>query len=172
MVSLVYSTRRGDITDLEAIAKLESTPETTPWLGETGLEWHRRGFADPDREHLLIESPAGLVGFVVLAGLMDPARVLEIRRIVVAEHLRGQGIGRLLIRAAIERAYERHSATRLWLDVKATNVRARGLYESEGFVVSRTVPSGWARTGDNSDLVVMEHVRSSATPAGGQRPTG
>ena len=61
MVSLVYSTRRGDITDLEAIAKLESTPETTPWLGETGLEWHRRGFADPDREHLLIESPAAVI---------------------------------------------------------------------------------------------------------------
>lgn len=160
MVSDVYSTRRGAITDLEAVAVLESTAETTPWLGETGLEWHRRSFADPDQEHLLLESETALVGFVVLAGLMDPARVIEIRRIVVAVPLRGQGLGRTMIRAATRRAYEHHGASRVWLDVKASNVRARGLYESESFVATRTVTAGWAKFDESEDLLIMEHDRT------------
>ncbi len=152
------SIRRGALTDLEALTALEAGADSVHWLGETGLDWHRRSFADPDQEHLLVESDRRVVGFVVLAGVLKPDDAIELRRIVVTTTMRGQGFGHGLVEAAVERAYDHHGAAQVWLSVPATNVRARALYESESFAVTRTIQDGINRPhGSGAELVVMTH---------------
>ncbi|PSL03236.1 ribosomal protein S18 acetylase RimI-like enzyme [Haloactinopolyspora alba] len=165
------TTRRGALTDLEAVTALETSHDTIRWLGETGLEWHRRSFADPDQEHLLVEQDGKPVGFAVLSGLLRRDRVVEIRRVVVGDDMRGHGYGRVLINAAVERAYNQYGASKVWLDVKTTNVRARSLYESESFVATRTVPGGAIEPdGAGGDLVVMVHqAEEPGAPDAGTR---
>jgi diamine N-acetyltransferase len=135
--------------DLPSVTAWEAERDTGRWLGDTGPSWHRRALADPAQEHLIAvedvvenvaEEIAGgtrVVGFAVLAGLRDPE--VELRRMVVAPGHRGAGRGRALLRAVLARATGRHRATEVWLDVKASNARARALYESEGFAVTRTL---------------------------------
>jgi GNAT superfamily N-acetyltransferase len=50
----------------------------------------------------------------------------------VNEAARGQGLGRAMVLAALDRA-EARGARRIELDTKEGNLRARGLYESLGF---------------------------------------
>jgi diamine N-acetyltransferase len=75
---------------------------------------------------------------------------------VVSSAFRGAGRGRELLRAALARARREHHASQVWLDVKAGNLRARRLYESEGFTPARTVPGGATEPdGTVTDLLVM-----------------
>jgi ribosomal protein S18 acetylase RimI-like enzyme len=144
--------RPGMAADIDAVAALETEPDTAGWLGETGRAWHLRILANPGAEHLVATSPPAapatrddgdIAGFAVLASLHRPDRVIELRRMVIAADRRGTGLGRRLLRAAVARAYDQHGAQRVWLDVKDDNVRAQALYESEGFVIERT-PAGEA----------------------------
>jgi diamine N-acetyltransferase len=84
--------------------------------------------------HLIIENSAdgSRVGYIILAGLADANQSVEFRRIVVTE--KGKGYGKEALRLVKKLAFEELKAHRLWLDVQEHNVRARGLYESEGFV--------------------------------------
>ena len=47
---------------------------------------------------------------------------------------KGQGTGRAALRVLKRIAFDDLGAHRFWLDVKALNTRAAGLYETEGFV--------------------------------------
>lgn len=123
--------------DLPALVAWEAERDTRRWLGDTGPDWHRRALGDPTQEHLTAVVDSVPVGFAVLARLDDP--VLELRRMVVAPPHRGGGRGRELLRAVLARATAHHGATEVWLDVRAGNARARRLYETEGFTVTRTL---------------------------------
>ena len=138
-------TRPASAEDLETLVALETGPDTARYLGVTGLGFHQTVLADPDQEHVVGELDdvvAGtvIVGFVVLAGLREGGGRIELRRIVLGHTHRGGGHGRALFRAAVRRAFRRHGATGLWLDVKPENKRGRVLYESEGLVCTGTIP--------------------------------
>lgn len=150
--------RTATETDLDSLVAVEAAPDTAHWLAETGRDWHRRALADPDQEHLVAVVDGAIAGFVVLAGIRDPAHVVELRRIVIAAEHRGAGHGRTLLRTAVAHAYNTIGARRVWLDVKPTNRRAIALYRSEGFTAERTIPQALAEPdGSTSDLVVMTH---------------
>ncbi|MGE5132552.1 MAG: GNAT family N-acetyltransferase [Gemmatimonadota bacterium] len=153
MLTLRLSTP-GDVAELAA---LELAADTGQWLGETGRAWHERALADPDQEHLAAGEPGALRGFAVLAGLCHRDRGIELRRMVVAAPFRGTGQGRALLRAALTRACCHHRARRVWLDVKPGNLRARSLYESEGFTVV-ALPAHGPDPRGATGLVVMERA--------------
>jgi ribosomal protein S18 acetylase RimI-like enzyme len=141
----VLRTRPATRQDLETLVALETGPDTARYLGVTGLGFHRAVLADSDQEHIvgeLDDAAAGtvIVGFVVLAGLREGGGRIELRRIVLSHAHRGGGHGRALFRAAVRRAFRRHEATGLWLDVKPENKRGRALYESEGLECTGTIP--------------------------------
>lgn len=142
--------------DLLHVVALETAADTSTWLGETGLSWHEHALADPDQEHLVTTDDATLTGFVVLAGLHNHSGTVELRRMVVHRRFRGTGQGRALLRAALTRAYDHHHARRVWLDVKPHNLRARTLYQSEGFISTELPP---APNDPSSDLIIMTHTR-------------
>jgi diamine N-acetyltransferase len=150
----IRPTTREDLIDVVA---LETATDTSVWLGETGLAWHERALIDQDQEHLVTNNTA-LTGFIVLAGLQNELSAIELRRMVVHPAFRGAGHGRALLKAALTRAYDRHRARRVWLDVKPQNARAKTLYESEGFRAAETLAAAVTEAdGTTTDLLVMVH---------------
>lgn len=76
-----------------------------------------------------------VVGYVRLEQLgpfPSHERVLEINGLAVAPDRQGDGLGRVLIEAALDEARAR-DAPKVTLKVLSTNARARRLYESCGF---------------------------------------
>jgi diamine N-acetyltransferase len=143
--------------DLHDLTGWEAEPDTALWLGQTGLAWHTRALADPDQDHLTALKGATPVGFAVLAGLSG-GKHLELRRMLLRPAHRGAGHGRSLLNACLAWAYQHRGAERIWLDVKAHNHRARALYESTGFAVTRTWTGAITEAdGSRSDLIVMTH---------------
>lgn len=133
MLSLRPTTEAG----LAAVTAWEADPDTACWLGETGPTWHRRALRDPTQEHLTAVHGTAPVGFAVLARIPGPD--IELRRLVLAPEHRGGGRGRELLLAVLAHVAALPGATGIWLDVKADNDRARRLYESAGFTVTRTL---------------------------------
>jgi ribosomal protein S18 acetylase RimI-like enzyme len=142
--------------DIRHVTNWEADADTAPWLGETGRGWHERALADPDQHHLIVEDTGAPAGFVVLAGVRSGGGTIELRRMVVSAAFRGAGHGRELLQAALAFARREYRASQVWLDVKVGNVRARRLYESEGFTPTRTIPGGVTEPdGTVTDLLVM-----------------
>lgn len=156
----MLSIRPTTADDLVAVVAIESATDTAEWLCATGLPWHERALADTDQDHVVAFHDDGLTGFAVLAGLSTDDRRIELRRMALAPTDRGKGLGRALLRATVARAYGRHGARQVWLDVKAQNHRARTLYTSEGFTESELHSGAVTEPdGTTSDLVVMTHRR-------------
>lgn len=108
-------------------------------------------------DHLVAELNRRIVGYVRL-GFPTPlacnAHVRQIQGLAVADEVRGRGVGRALIRAAVEET-RRRGARRLTLRVLGHNTPARKLYESEGFVVEGVLPEEFFLDGAYVDDVFM-----------------
>ena len=119
--------------DIDYIVALEQDIENAPFINHCSSEKHLAALQDTDQLHLIIENTAGKpVGFVMMAGLENKSRCIELRRIAIAD--KGQGYGREALRMLKRYAFLERRCHRLWLDVKEGNMRARKLYQSEGFV--------------------------------------
>jgi ribosomal protein S18 acetylase RimI-like enzyme len=108
-------------------------------------------------DHLVAELDGRLVGYLRLGlatELASNAHVRQIRGLAVAEEARGAGVGRALLRAAVEEA-RRQGARRISLRVLGHNTPARKLYESEGFVVEGVQPEEFHLDGGYVDDVLM-----------------
>jgi len=112
------------------------------------------------RDHLVAELAGRVVGYVRLGfptELASNAHVRQIRGLAVADEARGLGVGRALVRAAVEEA-RRLGARRITLRVLGHNTPARKLYESEGFVVEGIQPGEFCLEGTYVDDVLMGQV--------------
>lgn len=108
-------------------------------------------------DHLVAELDGRVVGYVRL-GYPTPLdtnrHVRHIRGLAVAEEARGRGVGRALLRAAVEEA-RANGFRRISLRVLGHNTAARKLYESEGFVVEGVQPEEFLLDGTYVDDVLM-----------------
>lgn len=110
----------------------------------------------PD-DYLVAEDDGRIVGYIRLARptpLASNAHVLAVQGFAVADEARGRGVGRALVRAAVEEARSR-GARRLTLRVLGHNAPARALYESEGFAVEGVLPEEFHLNGRYVDDVLM-----------------
>ncbi|MGI8732203.1 MAG: GNAT family N-acetyltransferase [Pyrinomonadaceae bacterium] len=125
---------RTSENDLDFVLSAEQSSENRSFVSVWAREQHLGALTSEDLSHLIIENTTdgSRVGYVILAGLADANQSIEFRRIVVTE--KGKGYGKEALRLVKKLAFEELKAHRLWLDVKEHNVRARHLYESEGFV--------------------------------------
>ncbi|WP_438444933.1 GNAT family N-acetyltransferase [Gorillibacterium sp. sgz5001074] len=123
--------------DLDFVLEAENHPENRNYVSQWTKEQHRKAVEGTDTAHVIIETNMEPSGYMILAGLNNPARSIELLRLVVTE--KGQGIGRDVLKLAKRCAFNRWNAHRLWLDVRSNNPLARSLYESEGFQVEGTL---------------------------------
>ncbi|MFD5164129.1 GNAT family N-acetyltransferase [Streptomyces hawaiiensis] len=106
---------------------------------------------------LVAELDGRLAGYVHL-GFPTPLdsnrHVRQIQGLAVAEGARGRGVGRALVRAAVEEARLR-GARRVSLRVLGHNTPARALYAAEGFTVEGILPEEFLLDGTYVDDVFM-----------------
>ncbi|MFG2499297.1 GNAT family N-acetyltransferase [Streptomyces sp. NPDC048441] len=110
--------------------------------------------------HLVAVTHGEVVGYIRLGfptSLLANAHVRQILGFAVAEGVRGKGVGRRLVRAAVDEA-RRQGARRITLRVLGHNTPARTLYESEGFVVEGVLPGEFLLDGVYVDDVLMGRV--------------
>jgi RimJ/RimL family protein N-acetyltransferase len=120
-------------SDLGMILSLEMDKENAPYIFANSKKEHKNLISDSDVKHFLLKFKSGeTIGFVILAGLENKNKSIELRRIVI--HDKGKGYGRQAIQKIKKTCFHELKCHRLWLDVLETNDRARHLYRSEGFV--------------------------------------
>ena len=119
--------RRARGADIDAVVELEKASFAVPWSKSGFLFELRSEYAD----FLLACEGERLLGFAIshLAG--DDS---ELFNIAVAEDERGKGIASALIDECVRLAKKR-GASRMLLEVRASNKPARSLYLKKGFQV-------------------------------------
>ncbi|MDX3579884.1 MULTISPECIES: GNAT family N-acetyltransferase [unclassified Streptomyces] len=126
-------------------------PEPQPPYDSFFDERHR------PEDFLVAELDGRVVGYVRLVPptpLAANAHVRQIQGLAVLDEARGNGVGRALVRAAVEET-RRQGARRITLRVLGHNAPARKLYEAEGFTVEGVLPEEFLLDGAYVDDVLM-----------------
>ena len=148
------------IDDLDHVITVENDPVNRPSITPWERTQHEAAVRFPDFRHFIVEAGDALepVGFVILVGCRSPHKSIELKRMVIQR--KGQGLGRACLRLLKKIAFEDLRAHRFWLDVKTHNVRAKALYDKEGFVEEGRLRE-CVRTDDGYEsLVVMSLLES------------
>ena len=122
------------LSDLTFVQSVEDDPANRPFITPWERVQHEGAIRFADFRHFIVEAGVGWpsAGFVILQGCRSPHGAIELKRIVLQP--KGLGYGRACVRMLAEMAFRDLGAHRFWLDVKTNNLRALGLYRSEGFV--------------------------------------
>ncbi|RQO61983.1 spermidine acetyltransferase [Paucibacter sp. KBW04] len=149
------------LSDLDYVVSVEQDGANRPFITPWERVQHEGALRFPDSRHFIIEAGPALerAGFVIFQGCRNPHGSVELKRIVLARQGQGKGLGREALRLLKKMAFTQLHAHRFWLDVKALNVRALKLYESEGFVVEGRLRESVRITAEGADgydsLIVM-----------------
>ena len=152
--------RRTLESDLDFVLAVELSSENLAFVIAWTHEQHKQALLNKDFLHFIVERchDNKPIGYIILAGLEQHHQSLEFRRIVITD--KGKGYGRESLRLIKKLAFEELSAHRLWLDVKDHNLRARHVYEAEGFIVEGVLRE-CLKTGENFEsLVVLSMLQS------------
>lgn len=149
---MTWQLRRAQTTDLDAIMALEEASFTTDAWSRGSME---REIEHPQCYYLVgidAEHPDELQGY---AGLLCPrgASDADIQTIAVSESARGRGLGRQLMMRLLGEAATR-GASSIFLEVRADNPVAHGLYLSLGFEDIAVRPAYYQP--DGVDAIVMK----------------
>lgn len=129
------------------------------FVGQWSEERHRNTLASTDARYYVSETEGGGVeAYVILRGLTEPSRSIEVKRIVVGVPERG--LGRQLLTAILQTAFGELGAHRVFLDVFEDNARARHLYESLGFKYEGIMRESAQRDGRWFNLHLMSMLES------------
>lgn len=122
----MFFIRAATPEDIAELVAIERQGAIAPWSAQQ-LASACAGVGGESVGVLLIDEKA--VGFVVYHVLAPEG---EIRNIAVSLSYRGQGLGRTLLRWGLQKMAEQ-GVQRCFLEVRASNDVAIGLYHSEGF---------------------------------------
>jgi RimJ/RimL family protein N-acetyltransferase len=150
-------------SDLEFVLSLERDPANLPYITPWERIQHEAAIRFPDFRHFIVEAGPGLEagGFLILIGCRNPHQSIELKRMVVQE--KNRGYGRAALRVVKKIAFDDLGAHRLWLDIKKRNTRAKGLYETEGFVFEGELRQAVKVADGYDSLVVMSMLQEEFT---------
>ena len=139
--------------DLAFVMAAEAHPEVSRFVTVEPRERHEATIADPNQRHLIVREGSESLGYAILRGVEDPNRVIEVRRIVIAE--RGRGLGREALRLVVDQAFRELGAHRVWLDVMPHNERALRVYRAVGFIHEGVMREAQLAHGVHESLAIM-----------------
>jgi [ribosomal protein S18]-alanine N-acetyltransferase len=146
---LPLSVERMRPADLEEVLSIERASFSMPWSrGAFLYELQQNRVA----RCYVVREGGQLVGYICVWEVADE---LHITNIAVHPDLRRRGVGRALLSAVLDDARQR-ALRMVVLEVRPSNVEARGLYESFGFRVVGRRRGYYYDTGE--DALVMETV--------------
>ncbi|UCH73688.1 MAG: GNAT family N-acetyltransferase [Rhodospirillales bacterium] len=134
------------------IAELSRDGSTEPWSSAAVMQ-----FLGLPGSWALLALASGDVptGFLIARVAADEAELLNL---VVVESTRRRGIGRALVRAALERAGQA-GASAMFLEVAADNAAGCALYQSLGFAPVGMRPDYYAGSpGNYADALIMKRA--------------
>ena len=143
--------------DLDFVLKAEYHADNNAFVGQWTREQHQEVFSDKHRAHLIAESTEGsqVLGYLIVTGLETLNQSVCLQRIVITE--KGRGYGRAALGLVKKLAFEQWQAHRLWLDVKDHNLRARHVYETEGFTAEGLLRE-CLKKGDHFESVIIMSI--------------
>ncbi len=113
------------VAQLDAVMAIEVAAYAFPWSRGNFIDSLAAGY--PTR---VLQGPRGeLRGYFVAMGGVDEMHLLNI---TVAPAVQGRGHARVLVDALIALC-RAHAARELWLEVRASNAKARAMYAHLGF---------------------------------------
>ena len=140
--------RDATVDDLDAIMAIENRSfPTDAWSAETMAA----ELASPHGRYLVDEHDGAVIGYGGVRALHGSADA-DIQTIALLAEHRGQGRGRILLRALLAEAAAR-GAREVFLEVRADNPSAEGLYLAEGFAEFARRPHYYQP--DDVDAIVM-----------------
>jgi len=125
-----------EFTRVDNIGKIiQIENDNSNFIGQYDYNGHKRVIESDDEIHFSIIDKAdnSLIGHIILAGLKNENDSIEFRRIVISK--KGKGLGKESISLIKKYCFENLKAHRIWLDVYDDNMRAMGLYKSQGFKI-------------------------------------
>lgn len=168
LTSKLLKFRKTTVDDLEYVLATEQDHENKSYITAWTKTQHMAALDHADCLHMTIEDQErSPVGFVIIFGLENKSRNIELMRIVISEKGKGYGTASLMM---IQDFVFRHlKAHRLWLDVKEHNVRARHIYKKLGFQYQEKLNEFVEKEDSDDSLVVMsmleeEYVKSKYMP--------
>ena len=111
--------------DLDAVLAVERAAYSFPWTRGNFVDSLAIGY----QAELLVSDDDGLVGYYVAMPGVDEMHLLNL---TVAPPLQRRGHARTLLDALQRRCLEQR-LPKLWLEVRASNARARQIYARRGF---------------------------------------
>jgi len=141
--------RRATEADLDAIMALERASFPTDAWSDAMM---REELRSPHGWYVVAEEAGNLVGYGGLRAARG-ATDADIQTIAIADGARGRGRGRMLLGELLAEASRRGART-VFLEVRADNPVAQGLYTSEGFLELGRRPRYYQP--DGVDAVVMK----------------
>jgi [ribosomal protein S18]-alanine N-acetyltransferase len=145
--------------DLAYVAALEAQIHGAPWTMGNFRDALSAGYATR-----VVERECRIVAYGVLMMAPGEAQILNLS---VVPDARREGLGRMLLRHFVDDA-RCLNAAQIFLEVRASNVAALRLYETEGFApVARRLGyyPGAAPDAPREDALVMRRALSAASPA-------
>lgn len=146
--------------DLSFVINSERDSDNAQYVGQWTNEQHMHALNEEDFLHLIVEEQATekSVGYLIMSGITNPNRNIELRRLAITS--KGRGFGRETLKLVKKITFEQLNAHRLWLDVRYKNHRAQNLYKSEGFVKEGILRECILYDGSYESLIVMSVLKS------------
>ncbi len=120
-----WQIRRALPADAPALMPLERRCFSDPWSALAFEEILRF----PLTVALVAEAAGEIVAYLIGRAVAEEGEILNL---AVSPEQRRQGLGSLLLEAGLD-ALAEAGATRVWLEVRASNERAQALYQARGF---------------------------------------
>jgi len=143
-------------SDIASILEIENDSQLEPWSKRAFVEEINRADSNLLAARLQTGASSGesspqVAGYVCFWSIQGEIQILNL---AVRKTLRRKGIARKLIEAAIGTGRERHAAV-VTLEVRNSNVAARKLYESFGFIVTGERPNYYGALKESAILMEL-----------------
>lgn len=143
--------------DLPFIMATERREGYDAFVGRWDEARHREALFDDSHAYFVGVGSSAPIGFVILRHWASAERVTLVKRIAVVAP--GQGHGRMLLAAAVDRVFVETDAYRLCIGLFPDNHRARRAYEAVGFTAEGIARGSAFFKGVHRDELVMAQLR-------------